>query len=248
VGRWVLDAGAGPGRFTRRLGTGPAVRRVALDISIEMLRRVVTSPGTGDTGERPPERVLGDARSLPFAPSAFDVVAAMGNLLGFAEGDSEVVLDRLIGAVAPGGTLLIEVAPGPGERSRYLRRLPPGSVARLFRSAPTLVAGRVVREGFAREPRRRAVAGEFRRLSVKELTRGLESRGMTVTEVLAVAPGLGADADRASSVAKDSKAWAHLLEVEERLGADPERWEEAASILLAAQRPEVPGAPASPAP
>jgi SAM-dependent methyltransferase len=237
---WALDAGSGPGRFTRGLGGGPAVRRVAIDIGPEMLRQLGERWPAIAPGEAPPNRVRANAVRSPFAAGSFGVVAALGNLLGFAESDSGRLLDELLRLVAPGGTLLLEVAPGPGERSRYLHRLPPTSVARLFRSGPGLVAGRISREGFVTEPRRRAAPGEFRRLTAASLAARLASAGWTLTEVRAVAPALGPDALRAAAVARDPKAWGNLLDVEERLGSSAARWPDAAAVLIAATAPSVP--------
>ncbi len=233
--RWVLDAGSGPGRFTRSLGTGVGVRRIALDIGGEMLRAVAGH--RADPGEPLPDRVRADAARPPFVAGAFDLVAALGNLLGFVEDESDRLFSELCALVAPGGTLLWELAPGPGERSRYLHRLPPGSVARLLRSAPGLVSARVLREGFVPEPRRRTAPGEFRRVSADALAARLTSMGFRVEEVLAVAPGLGPDPVRLAAIARDAKAWSHVLEVEESLGRSPDRWPAAAAVLIAASAP-----------
>ena len=142
----------------------------------------------------------------------------------------------LQGLVRVGGTLVLELAPGPGERSRYLRRLPAGSVARLLRSAPTLVAQRVRREGFVGERPRKRATGAFDRLGAAELQQALGLAGFDIEETLAVAPSLGPDPERIAAVACDAKAWDHLLTVEELLGRDPERWRIAAAVLVAATR------------
>jgi hypothetical protein len=150
------------------------------------------------------------------------------------------MLDALIALLAPGATLLLEVAPGPGERSRYLHRLPSGAVARLFRSPPRAVALRVGREGFSEEPSRRTKPGEFQRVDPAELGQTLERRGFQVDEVIAVAPSLGPDGPRAGVVERDTKSWGHLLEVEEIIGRMPGRWPSAAAVLLAATGPGEP--------
>jgi hypothetical protein len=100
------------------------------------------------------------------------------------------------------------------------------------------VAGRIAREGFAAEPRRRKVSGEFQRVDPGALRARLESRGFRVLEVVAVAPALGPDGVRAEAAARDSKSWGNLLEVEETLGRSPERWPTAAAVLMAALAPE----------
>ncbi len=241
----ALDLGSGPGRFTPALGDGPSVRRIAVDLGEGMLRELPDRWPHTAPALPPPDRVRADALRPPFAAGAFEVVAALGNLVGFAEGDSDQLLERLAELVAPGGTVLLEVAPGPGERSRYLHRLPPSSVARLFRSPPGIVTARVEREGFREEPPRRAEPGGFQRTGAATLANWLERSGFRVTETLAVAPALGPDADRIAATARDPKAWDHLLGVEERIGRSPDRWNAAAAVLLAAVRP-VPSADRSP--
>lgn len=242
--RWVLDAGSGPGRFTGRLGPESGARRVALDLGREMLLELRDRGDSARPGEAAPELVRGDAERPAFRPGAFDVVAALGNLLGFAGDGSDRVLAALTELVAPGGMLFLEVAPGAGERSRYLSRLPASAVGRLFRSGPSLLTGRIDREGFARERSRKSGDGEFRRIEPPRLVRTLEGAGFGIREVLAVAPALGADPARTAAVAQDAKAWGHLLEVEERIGRSPARWGPSAAVLLAAVRRR-PGAPAA---
>ncbi len=231
-----LDAGSGPGRFTAALGGERTTRRVALDLSHEMLRELRDRWGDRTNLPRPPDLVLGDAVRPPFPDGAFGLVAGLGNLVGFAGARSADLVESLARLVAPEGTLVLEVAPGPGERSRYFRRLPARSVARLLRSAPALVAGRADREGYSVEPWRKERPGAFERPPVAEVGARLERLGFRPDEVLAVAPALGPDPERIREIAGDPKAWAHLLAVEERLGRSPERWRAAAAVLMAATR------------
>lgn len=224
-----LDVGSGPGRFTPLLGTGPT--RVALDLSPEMLR--FHSPVRGN--DRPYERVRGNALRPPFPDRTFHVVALLGNSIGFAEASSGRLIERSLGLVAPGGAVVIEVAPGPGERSSYLARLPPTAAARLLRSPVPLVARRIRAQGFETEPRRRAQPGAFRRVDPASLRPELTRQGFDVAEVLAVAPASGPLEGVIDQAAADPKAWTHLLEVEEALGRDPDRHRSAASVLVAAR-------------
>jgi SAM-dependent methyltransferase len=201
-----------------------------------MLREIPERwPGRGTTVPWP-DRVQGDGLRLPFPDGSFGVVAALGNLFGFTGDESDRLVESLVRTLAPGGTLLLEIAPGSGERSKYLRRLPPSSVARLLRSPPRVVAARIAREGFVAEPRRRKTPGEFRRVDPSVLRDQLVTFGLRVEEIVSVAPALGPDAVRADAVAGDAKAWEHLLEVEETLGRSPERWPASAAVLLAAVR------------
>jgi hypothetical protein len=190
------------------------------------------------------ESVVGDAVHPPLADGAFGVVAALGNLLGFAEDRSDDLFESLLWLVAPGGTVLLEIAPGPGERSRYLRRLPASSVGRLLRAPSGAIQRRILGEGFLPEPPRKSRPGEFTRIAARELERKLAARGFQVTESIAVAPALGSDAERIAAVARDPKAWAHVVVVAVALGRAPERQIEAASVLVAALAPYEPSASA----
>jgi hypothetical protein len=185
-------------------------------------------------------RVRGDGVAPPFARNVFAEVAVLGNAVGFSGVDAERFLEALESLVAPGGTLLLEVVAGPGERSRYLRRLPEGAVARLLRAPVRALCVRVEREGFEPEPPRKREEGEFRRFDPEELAGGFRGRGWTVDEIVAVAPALGASPYVAEAVRHDPKAWVHVLELEETLGRSPRRWAMAAAVLLALSSPPTP--------
>jgi SAM-dependent methyltransferase len=233
TGPWALDAGAGPGRFSPSVGA-PSSRHVALDLSRAMLLlgRELGASRSELTGV---DRVLGDAAKPPFRPGTFSEVALVGNALGFEVAEGAALLASVEALVAPGGTLLVEVAPGPGERSRYLSRLPPGAVRRLLGAPVAAVLPRVVREGFRTEPERHSTSA-FRRWSPKELLDRWGQLGWVVREVVAVAPALGPDAERLEEIAQDPKAWSRLLELEETVGVGPARWPSAAAVLLAVAR------------
>jgi SAM-dependent methyltransferase len=235
---WVLDLGSGPGRFLPFAGQA-AARRVALDISREMLNLLPEAWVASGSPGPAPDRVLGNALHPPFERRRWAEVVVFGNTLGFAGKGADRLLDEAEGLVAPGGVLLIEIAPAPGERSRYLARLPPSSVARLLRSAIPAVLGRLDREGFRPEPPRRATPGSFRRFTVREVEERLKRAGWEVTETVAVAPALGPDPLRIAAARADAKAWPHLLQLEEEVGRRTERWAEAAAVLLSARRPSL---------
>lgn len=235
-GGWVLDLGSGPGRFLPFAGRAGS-RRVALDISREMLDLLPDAWATSGCPSPSPDRVRGDALHPPFERGRWSEVIVFGNTLGFAGKGGDQLFDEAEQLVSPEGTLVIEIAPAPGERSRYLARLPPSSVARLLRSPTRAVLGRLDREGFRSEPPRHATGESFRRFSVPELKDRLSRTGFEVIETVAVAPGLGPDAERIAAVRADAKAWPHLLELEEEVGRRPERWAGAAAVLLSARRP-----------
>lgn len=232
---WAIDVGSGPGRFTPFLGGGPS-RRVAFDLSPAMLRRV-PAPGTATADGPYPEvhRVRGDALRPPFSADGFAEVASVGNTLGFAGADVARMLDSVEALVAPGGTLVVELAPGPGERSGYLHRLPASSVARLLRVPPAALVPRILRGPFLPETVRHRPEG-FERLRAPALHDRWLARGWQLLETAAIAPCLGADPERIARVRSDPKAWDHLLAVEEAVGRDPGRWGTAAAVLTAVRR------------
>ncbi len=228
-----LEVGPGPGRFTHLLGSG-GDRVVLLELSRAMLGRI--------RSEAPRDKpisldlVQGDAVIPPFREGRFHQVVVLGNVLGFAEGDAWELLSRTAALVAPEGKLLLEFVAGPGERSRYLHRLPPGAIARLLAAPLRAVQPRVEREGFDRIRERDKGSRRFRRISPAELRTALRAAGFEAREVLAVAPCLGNDQSRLTAVRSVPAAWCRLLELEESVGREPERQLHAAAILLAAER------------
>src|SRR5208282_6531024 len=99
----------GPGRFLPFAGQG-AARRVALDISREMLDLIPTTWQSAGRPGPPPARVLGDARQPPLERGRWDEVIALGNPLGFSGHDANRLLGTIEDLVRPGGILLVEVA------------------------------------------------------------------------------------------------------------------------------------------
>ncbi|HZR96523.1 MAG TPA: class I SAM-dependent methyltransferase [Gaiellaceae bacterium] len=108
----VLDAGAGPGRFTRelvRLGADVT----ALDLSpvqLELLH------------DRLPEveTVVGDIRDLPFAHDSFDAAVCFGGPLSYTHGEG---VEELVRVVRPGGLLLVSVMSLVGCVVHYAKEL-----------------------------------------------------------------------------------------------------------------------------
>ncbi len=226
----MLDVGSGPGRFLPHVG-GPGCRRVALDLSEEMLRRVARDRS------RRPDLVRGDALRPPFPAHVFHEVAVLGNPVGFAGPQGDRLWREVGELLEAGGRLILEVVAGPGERSAYLARLPPTSLPRLLHAPLRALLTRVDREGFLSEAPRKADPGAFRRYDPGALARALMADGWVVNETLAVAPALGADPARLEAVEADAAAWGRLRELEELLGRRVERLQSAAAVLLAATAP-----------
>ncbi len=235
-GHWTLEVGPGPGRFSPAIGTVTSIRLLA-DLSTEMLRFARGHLRVGFPNERF-EFLRADGRSPPFREHRVSEVVALGNSLGFAgQSSSSQLLERLAECAAPEGLLILEIAPGSGERSRYLHRLPPTAVGRLFEAPVSAIQARIEREGFDHAPPAQAKRHGFQRFRVEELTSWLSTRRWNVLEVLAVAPALGLEPARVQSVQRLPKAWSHLLEIEEELGREAARQGYAAAVLLAARAP-----------
>jgi SAM-dependent methyltransferase len=231
--RWSLDVGCGPGRFLDPPGLEES-HWVGIDLSWEMLRY---TPPIGPMERRScADRIRGDALAPPFRPGAFGMVQMLGNVLGFNGNSGEELWEASLDLVAPHGRVIVEIAPGPGEKSRYLSRLPPTVVARLLGGTGHGLSAAIEREGF--QPiRADAAAGPgFRRWTAGELLPRLRSRGFDPLEVMAVAPLLGADPLRVEAVRCRPRSWEGLLRWEEASGRDPERWDRSAALLIAAQK------------
>lgn len=226
-----LDVGCGPGRFLAPPDL-PGSRWVGIDLSMEMLRHAAIS-------RRPPpaaDRIRADGLSPPFRTGAFSWVQLLGNVLGFSGAAGPELLDTTLSMVAPRGRLLLEIAPGPGEASRYLLRLPPTVVRRLLEGKGHGLLSAIAREGFRSTHAEDEPGSGFRRWSVSELLRHLRARHFDPIEIVAIAPLLGADPGRIEAAAASPDAWRSLLQWEEWAGRDPDRWPTAAAVVLVAQR------------
>ncbi len=232
---WAADIGSGPGRFAARVG-GPLTRVVLLDLSQGMLRSAAARLGAVPGRPGGFRFLRADAGRPPLRPGTFGEAVALGNPLGFSGLEAERFLDAVLPLVAPGGRLLLEYVAGPGERSRYLARLPPGAVRRTLVAPINLVRARIDREGFRTEPAPTRDHG-FRRFEPAVIGERLVRGGFTVREEIAVAPALGADGVRLAAVRTEPTAWRHLLELEEALGSLPIHRRKAAAVLVAAERP-----------
>ncbi len=228
-----LEIGPGPGRFTLLVG-GEGTHRILLDLSLEALRTARANLASTSSPSAPLSIIRGDAGEPPFRDRSFRTVSLLGNALGFAGEAWESLLTRAVGLVEPQGTVLLEIAPGAGEWSRYLARLPPGAVARLLRAPVPLIVPRVEGEGFASKQPSKKTPTRFRRISVSDAERVLGICGARVDEVLSVAPALGGQPERVEASRGDPKGWKHLLELEEQLGGQRARHVRGAAVLIAA--------------
>ncbi len=109
TGARLLDVGCGTGHWSRYfVMLGYAV--VAVDVSLEMVRRALDSPENDVTF------LMADAIALPFEDGAFDVAAAMATLEFL--GNPQQALREMTRCVRKGGRILI----GTLNRSASLNR------------------------------------------------------------------------------------------------------------------------------
>ncbi|MCI4366569.1 MAG: class I SAM-dependent methyltransferase [Thermoplasmata archaeon] len=243
----TVDLGSGPGRFSDALG-GADAPKVLVDLSKVALQQARDRPSDGRRVAPPRHYVVGDAASAPLDRGVFGTVALLGNVLGFSEDRWERVLESAALLTATRGTLLIEAVAGHGEHARYLQRLPRRAAARSLRAPPRWLDARIEREGFQpMDPRKPDHEAAFQRIPAELLGERLARWGFRTVEVSAVAPTMGTDPERIETARMDPKAWAGLLALEERWGAQPSRWTRAAAFLLAAERTP-PGSPELPKP
>ncbi len=116
----VLDAGAGPGRFTIELARIGA-EIVVLDVSprqLELNRERLESAGLE---ERVGERVVADVTDLSrFEDASFDAVVCYGGPLSYVVDRAEDALAELVRVTRPGGHVLVSVMSVVGAVSHYL--------------------------------------------------------------------------------------------------------------------------------
>ena len=120
----ILQAGC---TMAEDLGTD-ALRAAGVRLAVSMIDEdsEVTRAAVAHQGMH--EAILGDLRTVPLPPRAYDIVQC-SSLLGRIE-NAELVLDRLSGAVKPGGLLLLRVR-DRDSAAGFLDRCLPG-LARRF--------------------------------------------------------------------------------------------------------------------
>ena len=119
AGDRVLDAGAGPGRFTIELARLGA-RVVVLDLSpgqLELNRQNVSEAGCDDAVE---DRAIGDITNLDrFDDAEFDVVVCYGAPLSYVVHENARAVQELARVTRRGGHLLVSVASLVGVFAHY---------------------------------------------------------------------------------------------------------------------------------
>ncbi|WP_207622078.1 methyltransferase domain-containing protein [Alienimonas californiensis] len=114
----ILDLCCGQGRHLMELGRRGFKNLTGVDRSrylVRLARRRAAAAGLKVTLRE------GDARRFRVPPEGFDRVLLLGNSFGYFEqaDDDRVVLDRVLKALAPGGTLALELTDGRWLAANY---------------------------------------------------------------------------------------------------------------------------------
>ena len=122
-GERVLDAGAGPGRFTIELARAGA-RVSVLDLSPEQLRLNAENLAGAGAEDAVEARVVGDVLDLSrWEDGAFDAVVCFGGPVSYALERAEAALDELLRVTRSGGRLLLSVMSRVGPFAHSLRTI-----------------------------------------------------------------------------------------------------------------------------
>lgn len=122
-GDTVLDAGAGPGRFTIELARIGA-NVVALDVSPGQLELHRTRTLEAGADEQVRERVVGDITDLSrFDDDVFDATVCLGGPISYVVERADDALGELARVTRPGGHLLVSVMSLGGVLTHYLPML-----------------------------------------------------------------------------------------------------------------------------
>ncbi len=228
AGDLVLDAGAGPGRFTVELARLGARVHVG-DLSPGQLaahRRRVAEAGCEDAVTAREVLDICDLSHLP--DGRFDVVVCLGGPLSYVRDQADRALSELVRVTRPGGYVLVSVMSTAGALRAFL----PGVVEELRRYGPEHVEA-VLRTG---ELHRETNGGhEMRMYRWSELERLCTRHGEVVAA--AAANFLTADADRAVHADLTPDEQVRVLAWERRLCREPGLLDAGTHILAALRRP-----------
>lgn len=123
-GAYVLEIGAGPGRFTIELAQ-MGCRVVVSDISPVQLQVNERRVGAAGWDGAVVERRLLDVRNLrAFPDGTFDAVVAYGGPLSYAFEDAEAALAETVRVVRPGGRIVASVMELTGTLRMFVRIIP----------------------------------------------------------------------------------------------------------------------------
>jgi SAM-dependent methyltransferase len=230
AGQRVLEAGAGPGRFTielARLGARIVVGDISPVQLAENERRVAEAGWAAAVEQRVELDIVDLSR---FEDASFDVVVCYGGALSYVFDRAGQALDEMHRVLRPGGTLLVSVMSLVGATRRLLR-----SVLEVTREHGTAIADEVIRTGDLVEQAFGAHRCHMYRWSELEalvLGHGYELVAASASNFLSV----GNEASL-SDLPRDTARWEALLRWEMDLCREPGARDGGTHIIAAARRP-----------
>jgi SAM-dependent methyltransferase len=219
----IADVGGGPGEHARWLGERG--HDVALLDPIPLHVEQARAAGVA-------EAVAGDARELPWEDASFDAVLLFGPLYHLTEREDRVVaLSESLRVVRPGGVVMAAAI------SRFASFVDGLVHDRFADAAFRATVARDVEDGQHRNPD--AIPGWFTTAffhTGEELASEIAASGLILRSLLAV-EGPGSVLADTAALATDAEAWTTLLELIERVEAEPALLGLSSHIMAVAHRP-----------
>jgi len=232
----VLDAGSGPGRFSIEMGHIGATVTV-LDISNQQIESAKRKIGEAKVSNKIDEFVVGDITDLSMFPDGhFDAVVCFGGALSYTCERRREAASELIRVTKSGGNILISVLSRMGVRN--LIRLGnisilenPEGEKELGASYWSVLAtgdlpGFASRVGMQHPAMHLFTSGELQSLM----------GGCEIIEIAGSNVTASEFSPELDTIAENPKAWSTVVELEEKVNADPGLVNSGTHIILAAHR------------
>ncbi|MDE1819696.1 MAG: class I SAM-dependent methyltransferase [Euryarchaeota archaeon] len=242
-GRWAVEVGPGPGRFTPVLAETSA-QLLLVDLSREMLRAAAVrrERGLGSRGRRATlALVLGDATAWPVRPGTIERLTAIGNVVGFSGDRAEGILRELSASLAPGGEIVVESVCPTTTLPKFAARWRRDTRAPVLAGDPELRLRPLLGQGWERHhvpggPH--PSSAEFHFFHPREIREALARLGIEVREQEVLAPLSGDNPELVGRIARGGpRGLDELVRWEEAAGHRPEFLEAGGHALTLAVRP-----------
>ena len=219
----VADVGGGPGHYATWLGA----RGYEVELLDPMPLHIEQASEAGVA-----RTTLGDARELPWQEASFDAVLLFGPMYHLPDREDRVIaLREAARVVVPGGVVMAAAI------SRYASFIDALVHNRFADPAFREILAQDVAEGDHHNPD--ALPGWFTTSffhTVDELTSEVAASGLILRSLLAI-EGPGAALADDEPLASDQEAWKALLELIERVEAEPSLLGASSHIMAVAHRP-----------
>ncbi len=233
-GMWVLDAGAGPGRFSIELARIGA-RVTVLDLSpgqLSIARDKIKAAGHADAVDRFIESSITDMSTL--ADRSFDVVVCFGGALSYVRDERDTAAAELTRVLKPRGVMLASAMSRYGATANVVCR---GETAVLGSPSEASLWDVLATGDLPPFPSRHTglMHPAMHLYSVAELA-GLFAQHGEVLETAGSCVSTFEGNPRFEEVATDPHIWETAVEVERRLARQPGLADSGSHIILAARR------------